>query len=50
MDRPLPDPSKILSDWMEWERGEQTPGKVLSNMKNHGLRDLLDQLAGDGAD
>ena len=26
MDRPPPDPAKLLADWMEWERGENPPG------------------------
>ena len=42
MDRPPPDPSKLLADWMEWEKGETPPGKVISNLKTHGMRDLLD--------
>jgi len=46
MDRPPPDPAKLLAYWMEWERGETTPGKVLSNLKTAGLPDLLRQLAG----
>jgi hypothetical protein len=45
MDRPAPDPSKLLADWMEWEKGETPPGKVISNLKTHGLRDLLESLA-----
>jgi hypothetical protein len=44
MDRPPPDPSKLLADWMEWERGETPPGKVISNLKTHGMRDLLESL------
>ena len=44
MDRPPPDPSKLLADWMEWEKGETPPGKVISNLKMHGLRDLLESL------
>ena len=44
MDRPPPDPTKLLSDWMEWERGETPPGRVMSNLKTHGLRDLLETL------
>lgn len=51
MDRPPPDPHKLLADWMEWERGETPPGKVMSNLKTHGLRDLLESLAAtQGAD
>jgi hypothetical protein len=45
MDRPPPDPAKLLAFWMEWERGDETPGSVLKNLKVGGLRDLLEQLA-----
>jgi hypothetical protein len=48
MDRPLPDPAKLLEDWMEWERGEETPGRVMANLKTAGLRDLLEQLVAHG--
>jgi len=44
MDTPPPDPAKLLADWMEWEKGETPPGKVISNLKTHGLRDLLESL------
>ena len=49
IDKPPPDPAKLLADWMEWERGETAPGKVMSNLKTGGLRDLLEQLAADAA-
>jgi hypothetical protein len=45
MDRPPPDPRKLLDEWMEWERGEATPGRVMANLKTAGLRDLLELLA-----
>ena len=45
MDRPPPDPSKLLADWMEWEKGETPPGRVISNLKTHGMRELLESLA-----
>lgn len=45
--RPAPDPAKLLADWMEWETGETPPGRVMSNLKTGGLRDLLEQLAGE---
>ena len=45
MDKPPPDPLKLLADWMEWEKGETPPGKVMSNLKTHGLRDLLESLS-----
>lgn len=44
MDRPPPDPQKLLAYWMEWERGETPPGKVISNLKTAGLPDLLEAL------
>ncbi len=45
MDRPAPDAAKLLEAWMEWERGDTPPGRVMSNLKTGGLRDLLEQLA-----
>ena len=45
MDRPPPEPAKLLEAWMEWERGEASPGRVMSNLKTGGLRELLEQLA-----
>jgi hypothetical protein len=45
MDRPPPDPVRLLEQWMEWERGEETPGRVMANLKTSGLRDVLEQLA-----
>jgi hypothetical protein len=44
MDRPPPDPRKLLDEWMEWERGEATPGRVMANLKTAGLRDVLEVL------
>lgn len=32
---------------MEWERGDTTPGEVMKNLKHGGLRDILEQLAGE---
>lgn len=45
MELPPPDPTKILAYWNEWERGEETPGRVLANLKTAGLPILLQQLA-----
>ncbi|MGH9107440.1 MAG: hypothetical protein ACRDZX_16760 [Acidimicrobiales bacterium] len=45
MDLPPPDPAKLLQSWMEWERGEATPGRVMANLKTGGLRQLLERLA-----
>lgn len=44
METPSPDPSKLLDAWMEWERGEQPPGRVIANLKTGGLRDLLEHI------
>jgi hypothetical protein len=45
MEIPPPDPVKLLEAWMEWERGESTPGRVMATMKTGGLRELLEELA-----
>ena len=44
MDRPPPDPVKLLASWMEWERGETPPGRVISNLKTGGLREVLEAM------
>ena len=44
--RPAADPAKLLTFWMEWEKGETPPGRVMSNLKTGGLRELLESLAG----
>jgi hypothetical protein len=50
MDRPAPDPNKLLSFWMEWEKGDTTPGTLLKNLKNGGMKEVLEDLAaGEGA-
>jgi hypothetical protein len=45
MDRPPPDPVKLLEAWMEWEHGDVTPGRVMATLKTGGLRDLLEVAA-----
>lgn len=45
---PAPDLNKLLTAWGEWERGEQQPGKVLTNLKTAGLDRVLHQLAESG--
>ena len=45
MQRPPADPQKLLATWMEWEKGESTPGRVLADLKTGGLRDVLEHLA-----
>ena len=46
--KPKPNPQKLLDQWMEWERGETPPGRVISNLKSGGLPELLEQLIEDG--
>ena len=38
------EPTKLLEYWMEWETGETPPGRVISNLKTAGLRELLEAL------
>jgi hypothetical protein len=45
METPAPDPAKLLQSWMEWERGDATPGRVMANLKTGGMRKLLEDLA-----
>jgi hypothetical protein len=47
-DRPAPDLQKLLAAWEEFERGEQTPGKVLANLKTAGLPEVLNALIESG--
>jgi hypothetical protein len=44
VDRPPPDPAKLLAFWMEWERGDTPPGGVIRNLKIAGLRELLESI------
>jgi hypothetical protein len=44
MEVPPPDANKLLQSWMEWERGDVTPGRVMANLKTGGLRQLLEEL------
>jgi hypothetical protein len=44
MDRPPPDPAKLLASWREWGEEEVLPGQVMSNLKKGGLRDVLEGL------
>jgi len=49
MEKPPTDPQKLLTYWMEWEKGEVPPGRVLSNLKTAGLREVLEHLTSDAA-
>ena len=44
-DRLPPDPVKLLTSWMEWEKGETPPGRVMSNLKLGGMKELLEAAA-----
>ena len=46
-ERPPPDPEKLLEFWMEWERGDATPGRAMANLKTGGMRELLEQIVRD---
>ena len=41
---PPPDPEKLLAAWTEWETGENTPGRVMANLKTAGMPELLRAL------
>ncbi len=45
MDRPPADPVKLLSSWTDWESGETAPGRLMSDLKTGGLRDVIEHLA-----
>lgn len=47
-DPPAPDLGKMISAWEAWERGEESPGKVLANLKTAGLADVLAELKASG--
>jgi hypothetical protein len=49
MDRPLPEPAKLLAQWMEWESGDVTPGRLVANLKTAGLPDRQRHLVDEGA-
>jgi hypothetical protein len=38
---PAPDAAKLLAIWMTWENGEETPGRVMADLKTAGLKQLL---------
>jgi len=42
--RPPADPTKLLAWWMEWEKGETPPGRVMANLKTGGMREFLEEL------
>ena len=47
-EQPAPDLAKIIAALEEWEKGDETPGRTLANMKTGGLPQVLAQLAAEG--
>jgi hypothetical protein len=47
-EHPAPDLSKLVAAWESWETGEETPGRVLANLKTAGLHEVLAQLVESG--
>lgn len=45
VEKPKPEPTKLLAHWMDWEKGTVPPGQTLADLKRGGLRDLLEALA-----
>jgi hypothetical protein len=47
-DTPPPDLAKLIAAWDEWERGDESPGRVMAKMKTAGLPAVLAQLRDSG--
>jgi hypothetical protein len=47
-ERPVPDLAKIVAAWAGFEKGEETPGRVLANMKTAGFAAVLAELTESG--
>ena len=47
-ERPAPDLQKLLAAWEQFEAGEETPGRVLANLKTAGLPEVLHELVDTG--
>ena len=39
-DRPPPDLQKLITAWEQFEAGEESPGRVLANLKTAGLPEV----------
>ena len=46
---PPADPAKLLATLMLWEKGEESPGRTLADLKTGGLQELLRSLAAPSA-
>jgi hypothetical protein len=49
MDRPPPEPAKLLSQWDAWERGDELPGRTMANLKTGEARSLLEAAGEESA-
>jgi len=47
-DRPAPDLQKLIAAWEQFEAGEESPGRVLANLKTAGLAEVLQELSASG--
>lgn len=47
-ERPAPDLTKLIAAWEQFELGEESPGRVLANLKTAGLAEVLQELASSG--
>lgn len=47
-ERPAPDLQKLIAAWEQFEAGEESPGRVLANLKTAGLAEVLHDLAASG--
>lgn len=47
-ERPAPDLQKLIAAWEQFEAGEESPGRVLANLKTAGLDEVLQELAASG--
>lgn len=47
-EQPAADLAKILLAWEKFENGEETPGRVLADMKTAGLDRVLAELTASG--
>ena len=50
MDRPPPEPAKLLSQWEAWERGDELPGRTMANLKTGEAKALLEAAGEESAD
>ena len=50
MDRPPPEPAKLLSQWEAWERGNELPGRTMANLKTGEARVLLEAAGEEAAE